>query len=78
MSAIPGGCTRFVQPADVSWNKPFKAKAMQLYNHWMMGGEHEVAAAGNPKPPTPEEYLDWILEAWNDGVTKDIIVNRTS
>ncbi|KAH7729525.1 pogo transposable element with KRAB domain-like protein [Aphelenchoides avenae] len=48
---------------------------MQLYNHWMMNGEREVTAAGNPKSPTPEVYLDWILEAWNDGVTKDNIVN---
>jgi len=23
---IPGGCTKFVQAADVSWNSPFKAK----------------------------------------------------
>ncbi|KAH7694035.1 pogo transposable element with KRAB domain-like protein, partial [Aphelenchoides avenae] len=34
-----------------------------------------VTAAGNPKPPTPEAYLDWILESWTDGVTKDNIVN---
>ncbi|KAH7723767.1 pogo transposable element with KRAB domain-like protein [Aphelenchoides avenae] len=48
---------------------------MQLYNHWMMNSEHEVTAAGNPKPPPPEVYLDGILDAWNDGVTKDNIVN---
>lgn len=23
---VPGGCTGLVQPADVSWNKPFKGK----------------------------------------------------
>ncbi|KAH7716856.1 pogo transposable element with KRAB domain-like protein [Aphelenchoides avenae] len=61
-------------PADVSWNKPFKA-LMQLYNHWMMHGEHEATAAGNPKPPPPEVYLEWVLEAWYDGVTKDNVVN---
>ncbi|KAH7711627.1 pogo transposable element with KRAB domain-like protein [Aphelenchoides avenae] len=75
MLVLPGGCTRFVQPADVSWNKPFKAKVMQLYNHWMMNGEHEVTAAGNLKPPPPEVYLDWILEAWVDGVKKGNAVN---
>ncbi|KAH7709178.1 pogo transposable element with KRAB domain-like protein [Aphelenchoides avenae] len=48
---------------------------MQLYNHWMMHGEHKATAAGNPKPPPPEVYLEWLLEAWNDGVTKDNIVN---
>ncbi|KAH7660438.1 hypothetical protein AAVH_43778 [Aphelenchoides avenae] len=29
----------------------------------------------NPKPPPPEVYLDWILEAWHDGITKDNVVN---
>ncbi|KAH7704383.1 pogo transposable element with KRAB domain-like protein [Aphelenchoides avenae] len=48
---------------------------MQLYNHWMMYGEHEATAAGDPKPPPPEVYLEWVLEAWNHGVTKDNIVN---
>ncbi|KAH7711404.1 pogo transposable element with KRAB domain-like protein [Aphelenchoides avenae] len=24
---------------------------MQLYNHWMVHGEHEATAAGNTKPP---------------------------
>ncbi|KAH7700528.1 Protein W02H5.4 [Aphelenchoides avenae] len=48
---------------------------MQLYNHWMMPGEHDATAACDPKPPQPEVCLDWVLEAWNDGVTKDNIVN---
>ncbi|KAH7726226.1 hypothetical protein AAVH_06026 [Aphelenchoides avenae] len=41
----------------------------------MVKGEHEVTAAGNLKPPTPEVYLDWILEACNGGVMKYNIVN---
>ncbi|KAH7703953.1 pogo transposable element with KRAB domain-like protein [Aphelenchoides avenae] len=40
---------------------------MQLCNHWMMHGEHEATAPG--------VYLEWVLEAWNDGVTKYNIVN---
>ena len=24
-AVVPGGCTKYVQPADVSWNRPFKA-----------------------------------------------------
>ena len=30
ISIIPGGLTRLVQPADVSWNKPFKAVYKEL------------------------------------------------
>lgn len=37
----------------------------------MMNGEHEVTAAGNPKPSQPEVYLDRVLEAWYDGVTTE-------
>uniref|UniRef100_A0A1X7UPU3 DDE-1 domain-containing protein n=1 Tax=Amphimedon queenslandica TaxID=400682 RepID=A0A1X7UPU3_AMPQE len=29
---IPGGLTGLVQPADVSWNKPFKTAYKELYN----------------------------------------------
>ncbi|KAH7707260.1 Protein W02H5.4 [Aphelenchoides avenae] len=32
-------------------------------------------AAGNPKPPPPELYLEWVLEAWYGGVTKDNVIN---
>ncbi|KAH7716725.1 hypothetical protein AAVH_15818 [Aphelenchoides avenae] len=47
----------------------------QLYDQWMLGGVHETTAAGNPKPPPPELFLEWVLEAWYDGVTKDNAIN---
>ncbi|KAH7707812.1 pogo transposable element with KRAB domain-like protein [Aphelenchoides avenae] len=53
----------------------FKAKLMQLYNHWIMHGEHEVTAAGKPNTPPPEVCLDWVLEAWYDGVTMENVIN---
>jgi len=35
LSAIPGGCTRLVQPLDVAINKPLKALIKKEYNlHW--------------------------------------------
>lgn len=36
-----------VQPADVSWNKPFKAVYKERYNKWMVEGEKTYTAAGN-------------------------------
>ena len=35
MCLIPGGLTTQLQPADVSWNKPFKTAYRKLYNEWM-------------------------------------------
>ncbi|KAH7698548.1 pogo transposable element with KRAB domain-like protein [Aphelenchoides avenae] len=43
--------------ADVSWNKPLKARFQALYDQWMLDGVHETTAPGNPKPPPPELYL---------------------
>ncbi|KAH7695776.1 pogo transposable element with KRAB domain-like protein [Aphelenchoides avenae] len=49
----------------------------ELYNHWMMYGENETTAAGSPKPPPPKVYLEWVLEAWNDGVTKENVADSS-
>ena len=32
---VPPGCTKVVQPADVSWNAPFKVAYRDLYSQWM-------------------------------------------
>uniref|UniRef100_A0A914ELT7 DDE-1 domain-containing protein n=1 Tax=Acrobeloides nanus TaxID=290746 RepID=A0A914ELT7_9BILA len=71
-SLVPGGCTKFIQAADVCWNAPFKAKIRQLYDDWMMHGEKEVTKGGNPKPAPMAEYLQWIVDAW-DSLPKELI-----
>ena len=31
MAIFPGGCTKYLQPADVCWNKPFKTNVCKFY-----------------------------------------------
>ena len=38
---IPSGCTKYIQPPDVSWNKPFKQHITEKYDEWMAVGAHE-------------------------------------
>ena len=32
---ISGGCTKYLQAPDVSWNKPFKTLLTELYDAWV-------------------------------------------
>ena len=54
MAVIPGGCTSKLQPADVSWNRPFKARLSELYDEWLFNGPVENTRFSNRKaPPKP-------------------------
>ncbi len=71
---IPGGCTKFIQAPDVSWNKPFKNHVRHYYNLWMTSNtKKEFTKFGNPKPPPLELVLEWIDRAWQE-LSKEIIV----
>ena len=54
---VPGGCTKYIQALDVSWNKPFKASCTEKYNEWLgTVGIHEETVAGNLKVPRGELF----------------------
>uniref|UniRef100_A0A1I8B5Z3 DDE-1 domain-containing protein n=1 Tax=Meloidogyne hapla TaxID=6305 RepID=A0A1I8B5Z3_MELHA len=65
---VPGGTTKFVQPADVVWNSAFKSKVngevREGYEEWMNNVEKTYTAGGNMRAAHPMEYLQWILDAW--------------
>uniref|UniRef100_A0A914WMQ7 DDE-1 domain-containing protein n=1 Tax=Plectus sambesii TaxID=2011161 RepID=A0A914WMQ7_9BILA len=65
MAVIPGGCMKFMQAPDVSWNKPFKQKIEEYYNEWLLNGEMAYTLAGNMRAPPMETYLQWVVDAWN-------------
>ena len=46
MDVIPGGCTKFLQPLDVSINKSFKTIFRELYDEWYRKGEFEYTKGG--------------------------------
>ena len=70
---IPGGCTKYVQAPDVSWNKPFKAKVAEEYDEWLSTvGINWVTEAGNLKSPLRRIIVQWILKAWNELSTEMI------
>ena len=73
VSIIPGGLTRHLQPADVSWNKPFKEAYKALYNEWMATGEKSYTPAGNMRAPEKALCLRWVKEAWNS-VTTEVVI----
>lgn len=43
---VPGGCTKYIQAPDVSWNKPFKNLHQIAYNDWTAETEHKITPAG--------------------------------
>lgn len=70
---VPGGCTKFVQPADVSWNKPFKDRYREKYQEWMLNNEQEYTESGNMKAPPLTNVLTWIESSWKE-ISKESIV----
>ena len=63
VSVIPGGLISQLQPADVSWNKPFKQAYKTKYSEWMVSREKSYTAAGNVRPPDKALCLQWVIEA---------------
>ena len=70
---VPGGCTKYIQAPDVSWNKPFKSIITERYDEWMSNGIHEYTNAGNLKAPPRRQIVEWIIQSWSD-LPKELIV----
>eukprot|EP00794_Sanderia_malayensis_P001802 gene1802-2013_t len=64
VAVVPGGCTKYIQAPDVSWNKPFKASCAAQYDEWLASeGINQETECGNLKPPPRREIVRWILES---------------
>ena len=72
---VPGGCTKFVQAADVVWNASFKAHLRSMYDTWLADEpQHEYTRGGNLKAPSRSLLCEWVKAAW-DAVPADVVKN---
>ncbi|KAH7713970.1 Protein W02H5.4 [Aphelenchoides avenae] len=61
----------------VEWakfNRNNDGQPNKLKNEWMLEGGHQTTTAGNPRPPPPETYLQWVLDAW-EAVKEDVMLD---
>lgn len=72
---IPPGYTRFLQPLDVSINKPLKTAIKEKYLNFLQLHINEITE--NNFSITDENIINFINEIWNtdDIIRKDIIKN---
>ena len=61
---VPGGCTKFIQAPDMSWNKPMKELLRESYDSWLAGHDHQLTPQGNMHPPSRRAIIEWVLSTW--------------
>ncbi|KAH7724197.1 pogo transposable element with KRAB domain-like protein [Aphelenchoides avenae] len=57
----------------VEWAKLNRNSDGESLTRRERAGDHQTTAAGNPRPPQPETYLQRVLDAW-EAVKEDVII----
>ena len=69
---VPGGCTNFIQAADVVWNACFKSH-MRSHDTWLAAPEcHQYTKGGNMKAPSRSLLCEWVKSSW-DAVSIELV-----
>lgn len=61
---IPGGCPKFIKPANVSWNKCFRTKYMEKYDECISKGKYHYTASEQTCACPLKNIFTGIHEAW--------------
>uniref|UniRef100_A0A0N5BCA4 DDE-1 domain-containing protein n=1 Tax=Strongyloides papillosus TaxID=174720 RepID=A0A0N5BCA4_STREA len=75
IAVIPGGLTRFLQPLDVSVNKPFKDGLRQRWEDWMEDKENAEYTKGGRRKRCSYEKAAWIVSDSFNALSSDTIIN---
>ena len=65
MAVIPGGTTKYLQPLDISVNRPFKIHIREEWEKWMSEGEKSFTKTGRMRKATFAQVTAWVKNAWN-------------
>ncbi|KAG0436749.1 hypothetical protein HPB47_017773 [Ixodes persulcatus] len=69
---VPGDCTSTVQPADVSWMKPFKDSLRETWEGFIRAGA--VTPKGNLKKPSRQDVVNFVSKAWA-AVSEEVVAS---
>ena len=76
---VPGGCTKFIQAADVVWNACFKGHLRSRYDSWLAEpAGHQYTRGGNMKPPPRSLLCEWVKFFWDVVPIEMVIKSFTS
>ena len=71
-AVIPGGTTKYLQPLDISVNRPFKVALRHEWEAWMTSGEKSFTKTGQMRRASLTQVCQWILNAWSRVKTSTI------
>ena len=55
-------------------HKPFKAHLRREYDNWMENAQKHYTKFGNLKAPSKTDMCNFVVKAWKEGVSQEVIV----
>lgn len=74
LERVPPKFTYVCQPADISWNQPFKSRLRRAWIDHISASVESDSSAFVYKPPTREQVVEWVADAWS-ALPKETIQN---